>query len=341
MSYLRNRLLQAFITLYGIITIGFFAMRLMPGGPREYLISRVKSNPEEFGLDRSPTPQQINQILEQFLAAPPDKPVYIAYIDYLEGVFLHLDFGYSYIVSPGSEVLPLILEAAPWTILLSSISIVYGLFVGIILGSVMAYYEGTKFDIGMTTAMILDSAVPYYVAAVVLLYYFAYQYPIFPNGGRWDPNTTPGLNIPFILGVYYHAALPSLSMIITGFGGGALGMRANSIRIIGSDYIHVARLRGLSTYKISTRYLARNAILPMYTGIVIGIGGILGGSVILETIFGYAGMGQLMYQATMARDFPVITAALIITTTLFVFGTLLADFTYALIDPRAEQSSMG
>jgi len=341
MSYLRNRLLQAFVTMYGIITIGFVAIRLMPGGPREYLLAQIQSNPQQYGLDSDASPQEIQQALQQYVVTPPEQPIWEGYIDYMQGVIFEFDFGYSYIVDPGAPVVPLIAEAAPWTILISSVSIVYGLFVGIILGSVMAYYEGSKFDMGMTTAMILNSAIPYYVAAVVFLYFFAYQFQWFPNGGRYDPDTTPGLNWPFIQGVYYHAALPCLSLIATGFGGGALGMRANSIRVIGSDYIHVARLRGLSAYKISTRYLARNAILPMYTGIVIGIGGILGGSVILESIFAYEGMGLLMLEATLARDFPLLTAALIFTTFLFVLGTLLADFTYALIDPRAEQSSMG
>ncbi|WP_276256669.1 ABC transporter permease [Halomontanus rarus] len=235
----------------------------------------------------------------------------------------------------------MIAEAAPWTILLTSVSMVYGLFVGIILGTVMAYYEGSRFDIGMTTGMIANSAVPYYVAAIVLLYFFGYQLQWFPTGGRFDGDTTVGPNPEFVMSVYYHAALPCLSMIATGFGGGALGMRANAIRVLGSDYIRVAKLRGLSSYKISTRYLGRNAILPMYTGILVGIGGILGGSVILETIFAYPGMGMLMYDATLARDFPLLTASLVFTTVLFVIGTLLADFTYALIDPRAEQSSMG
>lgn len=341
MSYLRNRLLQAFITVYGIITIGFVFIRLMPGGPREFLRNDIRNNPGSYGLSGRPSAGEIEQIMQEYLSVPPDQPIWIDYIEYIQDIVLEFHFGYSYIVSPGNPVLPMIAEAAPWTILLTSISMVYGLFVGIILGTVMAYYEGTRFDIGMTTGMIANSAVPYYVAAIVLLYFLGYQLQWFPTGGRFDGDTTVGANPEFVLSVYYHAALPCLSMIATGFGGGALGMRANAIRVLGSDYIRVAKLRGLSSYKISTRYLGRNAILPMYTGILVGIGGILGGSVILETIFAYPGMGMLMYDATIARDFPLLTAALVFTTVLFVIGTVLADFTYALIDPRAEQSSMG
>lgn len=340
MAYLRNRLIQAFVTLFSIVTIGFVFIRLMPGGPRDYLRNQVRNNPQQFGLGPNPSPQEIRTVIERILVTPPEQPLWESYIDYLVGA-IQGDLGVSYIVDPGVSVMVLIAEAAPWTIFLSSISITYGLFVGIILGTVMAYYEGTKFDMGMTASMLFNSAIPYYVLAIALLYFFAYQVQWFPNGGRMDPSTTPGFNWPFVRGVFYHAALPSLSMILSGFGAGALGMRANAIRILGSDYIQVARLRGLSAYKISTRYLGRNAIIPMYTGIIIGIGGILGGSVILESIFSYPGMGLLMFEATVARDFPLLTANIIIGTLFFVVGTLLADFTYALIDPRAEQSSMG
>lgn len=340
MGYLRNRLIQAFVTLFSIVTIGFGFIRLMPGGPEEYLRSDIKSNPDKYGLGPRPKPQEVERVLNEILIVPPDQPIWEQFVDYMLGA-VQGDFGISYVVDPGVPVMQLIAEAAPWTIFLSSISMVYGLFVGIVLGTVMAYYEGSKFDLGMTASMLFNSAIPYYVAAILLLYLFAYQIQLFPRGGRMAPETTAGFNWPFIKGVFYHGALPSLSMIVTGFGGGALGMRANAVRILGSDYIRVARLRGLSAYKISTRYLGRNAILPMYTGIVIGIGGILGGSVILETIFSYQGMGMLMFEATIARDFPLLTANIVIGTAFFVAGTLIADFTYALIDPRAEQSSMG
>lgn len=340
MSYLRNRLIQAFVTLYSIVTLSFFFIRMMPGGPRQYLRNHIMKFPGRYGLPPNPSPMAVHRILERILIVPPDKPIWQAYLDYLVSI-AHGNFGISYVVAPGVPVMQLIAQAAPWTIFLSSISMVYGLFVGIILGTVMAYYEGSKFDTGMTASMLFSSAIPYYVIAIVLLYFFAYQLQWFPRGGHMDPTTTPGFNWQFIIGVYYYAALPALSMILSGFGGSALGMRANSIRVLGSDYIRVARLRGLSTYKISTRYIGRNAILPMYTGIIIGIGGILGGSVVLEAIFSYPGMGLLMFQAAIARDFPLLTANVVIITLFFVLGTLLADFTYSLIDPRAEQSSMG
>ncbi|MFB6121585.1 MAG: ABC transporter permease [Halobacteriaceae archaeon] len=325
--------------MFGIVTLGFFFIRMMPGGPADYLLQQIQANPTRYGLGRNPTLEEISKVLEQQLRMPPDAPLWKQYIEYLKGL-AQGNFGKSLIVDPNTPALQIIMEAAPWTIFLSVTGLVYSLVMGILLGSLMAYFEGGKFDVGTTMFMILNRAVPYYVVAIILLYFLGYVYGVFPTGGRFDATVQKGFNVTFIVSIYQHAAMPILSILITGFGGNALSMRANSIRLLGSDYIRVAQLRGLSTYTISTRYIARNAILPMYTGIVIGLGGILGGQVILEEIFAYNGLGLVMFNATAQRDFPLLTASLIITTFLFVLGTLIADFTYAWIDPRAEQSSM-
>jgi peptide/nickel transport system permease protein len=336
MSYLRDRLVQAVVTLFGIVTLGFVLNRLLPGGPVDYLRAQIAQNPEEYGLTESSPPEAYRRVIESIINVPPDQPIHVAYVRYMQSVFLEFDLGESIFVAQGAPVVQLVLERAPWTIFLSTIGLLYGLVIGIILGSLMAYYEGSKFDIGTSVAMVLDNSVPYYIAAIFLLLTLSFQLGWFPTGGKFNTSTTPGINWPYLSSVFYHAALPALSFIITGFGGRALGIRANSIRLVGSEYIRVAELRGLSTYRIATSYLAKNAILPMYTSIVIGLGGLLGGSVILEQIFQYPGMGLLMFEAVQARDFPVLMGGFLITSFLFVIGTLLADFTYSLIDPRAD-----
>ena len=341
MGYLRRRLLQAVVTLYSIVTLGFVFIRLIPGGPTDYLIAEIQRNPGQYGLPPNPELEEINQVLESQMNYSPGTPIYEQYLDYMHGIIFEFSLGQSIIYNPGFSNLELILEAAPWTIFISSVGLVYGLVAGIIFGSTMAYFEGSKYDVGTTVAIIFTGAVPYFVFAILLQTYFAYDLGWFPRGGRYNPNTTPGFNYPYLAGVFRHAALPMASTILLGFAGSALGLRANSIRVLGSNYIRVARLRGLSTYTIATRYVARNAILPMYTGIVLGLASLLGGAVILEQIFTYSGMGLLMYEATLQRDYPLLTANLILVTSLFVVGTLIADFTYSLIDPRAEQSSMG
>lgn len=339
MGYLRQRVTQALITLYAVVTLGFVLVRLMPGGPADYVRQKLQQNPGLVG--KGPfepiTREDVNRYMEIYLNLEPREPIWQEYINYVINIFTG-DFGTSIFVDPGVEVAQLLAEAAPWTIFISSIAIFYSFTVGVVLGAIMAYFEGSKFDVGMTVSMILNAAVPYYVVAIVLLYFMAYQWGWFPTGGRMNPNTTPGYNWAFIAGVFEHAALPVASMIATGFGGGALGMRANSIRILGSDYIHYARDRGLSSYMIATRYLARNAVLPQYTSLMISMATLIGGSVILEQIFSYPGMGLLMYRATLARDYPIITGVLFVSTAIFVVALLFADMTYSLIDPRAGQT---
>lgn len=336
MSYLRDRIIQALVTMWGIVTLAFFLNRSMPGGPIESLRADIFSNPEQYGLSRDPRPEEVDMVVERLINVNPDQPIHEAYIQYMIDVFIHFDFGQSISVHGGVDVMDLILAAAPWTVFLSSIALIHGAIVGIILGAVMAYYEGTKFDIGMTLVMIVDRGIPFYIAAIFLLYIFAFQFGWFPTGGRVDPSLEEGLNPAWIKSVFYHAFLPAMSIILTHFGGRALGMRANSIRLLGAPYVRNAHLRGLSQYRISVTYLARNAVLPIWTAIVISLGGLLGGSVILEMIFQYPGMGYLMFQAAILTDFPVLMGALVIVTFLFVIGTLIADFTYPLIDPRAK-----
>lgn len=336
MSYLRDRIIQALVSMWGIVTISFFLIRLMPGGPIVALELDIYANPHQYGLPPEPSEEEVNRVLENYANIPPDQSIWEAYLDYLISVFVHGDLGESITFAPGVEVSRLILEHAPWTIFLSTVALIYGMIVGIILGVFMAYYEGTKFDIGMTVSMILSSGIPYYVAAIFLLYIFGFQLEWFPSGGRVNPDYEPGMNWAWVSSVFYHAVLPVFSFIITGFGAGALAMRANSIRLLGEEYIEEAHLRGLSTYRISVTYLGRNAILPIWTSIITGLGGLLGGSVILEFIFQYPGMGHLMFRAAILQDYPVLMGALIVTTFLFIIGTLIADFTYPLIDPRAD-----
>ncbi|WP_335343101.1 ABC transporter permease [Halomontanus rarus] len=275
----------------------------------------------------------VNALVESYINIQPDEPLYVQYIDYMSSILVG-DFGQSYIISD-QAVSTILAQALPWTLFLMSIALFLRWTMGIMLGAVMAYMEGSRFDVSMTTTVITLHAVPYYVVAIILLWILAFNYPIFPSSGRMDMSTTPGFNIPFMVGVLKHSILPILSMLIAGFGGPAVGMRGNSIRVLGEDYLRVARLRGLSTRRIALRYVARNAILPMYTGLLISIGGLFGGSVILERIFGYPGIGYYLFQGTVSRDYPVMMGGFLLITFAVIVGILVADLTYGKLDPRA------
>ncbi|WP_049914620.1 ABC transporter permease [Haloterrigena salina] len=328
--YILKRLGQAFVTFVAVITVTFGLIRAMPGGPADYIRARVMRNRGSEGVSMS----EINSLTEAYTNFDPSTPVYVQYFDYVTNI-LQGNLGQS-VSFAGQSVNSLIIKAAPWTIFLLTIAILLTFAVGIVLGAVMAYREGSRFDTGSTVLSMFVNSVPYYVAALLLVYVFSIQLSIFPQSGNYAVGLEPGLTPIFIADVFYHAALPVASLVLTGFGGVAITMRGNSIQEIGEDYIRVAHLRGVPGRRIAVRYVGRNALLPMYTNLMISVGFMFGGSVILEQIFAYPGLGNYLLQGIHARDYPLMMGIFIVITAAVLICILIADLTYGLIDPRVS-----
>lgn len=334
MNYYVRRTAQALVTFIAATMIAFALYRLLPGGPVEAIKAQlIEQVLEEGGGSSQINMKQINQRVELYTGIDPDKPLWLAYYEYFTDILFRGDFGTS--IRYSKPVFDILFRAMPWSIFVSVYGLLLGFSMTVVLGSLMAYKEGSLFDKGSTVLVLVMKSVPYYVGAIVFLAVFAFQWGLFPTGGRFDPSATPGFNYEFVASVLHHGALPILTGFIVGFGGGALGLRANAVRIIGSDYLHAARLRGISTARITTRYVARNSILPIYMGLMMGIAGIFGSSVIMEYIFQYPGVGWYTFQALIFRDYPLLMGAFLFFTGLTIVGILLADFTYGFIDPRA------
>lgn len=330
--YYVERTGQAVFTLVAVVSISFVLIRKLPGGPQDYIKAQlVSQNPSEYsGTD-------LSQITQAYTNIDSTLPLHEQYIDYMAAV-LSGDLGKSIIEQrPVAEILG---EALPWTVFLMTTAMFLLFFIGVALGAVMAYREGSWFDSAASTVSIFLNSVPFYVAGIMLVYVLAYQYQLFPTRGRVGYGASPGEPVSFLISVLEHATLPILSFVLTGFGGMALTMRGNSIQVLGEDYLRVARLRGLSERRIALRYVARNAILPMYTGLMIQIGFLFGGSVVLEEIFSYTGVGYYLFQALEARDYPLMMGAFIVITIAVVIGVFIADVTYGLIDPTVESGGV-
>lgn len=325
MRWLIKRIGQMLFTIWTVITLSFLLIRFLPGGPIDYL---------QVQLRQQGIPQEtIDQYVQNYITILPSDPLHVQYIDYMSSVLM-LDFGTSF--WNNEPVFQILAAALPWTIFLMSIATLVNTVLGIIVGGIMAYMEGGKFDTGTTVMSIILTSIPYYVSAIVLIYIMGYQWGWFPTGGQVDQALQAGFNWPYIQSILYHSALPLISLTIGGWAGGALAMRGNAISVLGEDYVRVARLRGLTRRRIALRYIARNAMLPMYTGILISIAALLGGSVILEQIFAYPGVGYYLFQAVESRDYPLMMGGLIMTTVATIFGVFVADLTYNKIDPRAS-----
>lgn len=326
MSYYARRISQSIITMISVITITFLIIKYLPGGPMDYL---------ESLLQRQGRGGEIGELTDLYLSFNPETPIWVQYYDYLSGV-LTGDLGTSiYTSKPVSEMLA---NALPWTIFYASLSLIITYVVSIALGGILAYNEGSKFDIASTGVLMVFNSVPYYIVGMLLLSVLAFEHGFFPTSSRYDPTTTPGLNLPFIVGAFHHAALLMASFIVTTTGGIAISARGNSISILGSDYLRVGRLRGLSSSRIATRYVARNAMLPLYTQFMISMGYVFGGSTVLEMVFRYPGAGKLIIDALSTRDMPLMMGTFLVLTLAVVIGVFIADMTYGLLDPRTKSN---
>jgi peptide/nickel transport system permease protein len=328
MSYILKRIGQSILTVFVVISASFGLIRLLPGGPLDYLRAQAI---QQGGSDMSMA--EINARIAAQTNIAVDEPVYVQYIDYMIAMFQG-DFGQS--IWYDRAVTSVIGPAIPWTVFLTASALFLAFTIGVSLGAFMAYKEGSSFDVASTGIGLVLNSTPGYVVALLAVAFLGYRFELFPTGGRYASELTPGLNLPFLTSVLYHGTLPILSMAIVGFGGWALSMRGNSIRVLGEDYLRVARLRGLPTRRIAIRYVARNAILPMYTGLMIAIGTVFGGAVIIENIFAYPGVGFYLIQAINARDYPLMMGGFILITVAMVIGITIADLTYGWLDPRAK-----
>lgn len=331
-NYYVNRVLQMLVTLFTVITISFVIIRFLPGGPMQALKTQLLQRSRQTGeaLDE----ERVNNLVEAYVSVNPDQPILEQYVDYIASIATG-DLGQSFVYQ--EPVTQIMANALPWTLLLFGFATILTFVVNIALGALMAYSERSKFDSAISLYSIVSASVPYYILAVVLILIFGDILELFPTSGKMNTTIPAGFNVPFIASILNHMALPMLSIVLTS-GATSLAMRANSISVLGENYVRVARLRGLTSYTVATRYVGRNAILPMYTSMMIRLGTLFGGSVVLETVFSYSGLGYVLFSAIESRDYSLMMGGFILITAMIVLGLFIADLTYGFLDPRIRAS---
>ena len=322
-NYYVRRTARVFVTIFLVASLTFGLVRLLPGGPFTLLRAQL--------LRQGVPADEVDARIANLQNIRPDEPLWMQYIDYMTAL-VQGNLGES--ISLGEPVVSVLAKAAPWTVFVVLVSTILVFVVGIFLGSLQAYWEGSRFDQLVTGVSISMMSLPFYVVAVLLLYVFAYQFGWLPTAGTISNSVDRSLSVPFVVSALEHSILPIVSYTLGAAGGQALAMRGNSIQVLGNDYVQVARLRGLSDGRIATRYVARNAILPLYTGFLLLLGFRLGGTVILEQIFSYTGLGYYMITALNANDYPLMMGTFLVITVALVIGVFVADLTYSRIDPR-------
>ncbi|QGR19613.1 ABC transporter permease [Stygiolobus azoricus] len=327
--WLIRRFLMAFLTIIITIIISWALIEYSPNSPANAILSNLRvteaSNPKFAQIYASEL-----QFYKDLV--PHGNPI-IESLNYIIQV-LHGNLGLDVISE--EPVSAIIAQALPWTIFIVSTSLIISFFIGIRIGQKMGYKRGTKLDSSLTTFFTLLRSIPLYISGAILLFILGFELHIFPAGGAYSPTITPGLSLAFIESVLYHAVLPIFTLTLANLAGWALQMRANTIYTLGEDYVSFAEIRGVKDKLIETKYVGRNAILPLYTSLIISIGFSIGGSVFVEEIFSYPGIGNQLYYAITNNDYTLEMGIFIIIITAVVVGVLLADLTYSLIDPRVR-----
>jgi peptide/nickel transport system permease protein len=324
-SFLVKRLILAVVTIFAVVTLTFFMVRLMPGNAMSYLQAQLA---QQGGL----TTQQIAAKVQEAYGVQPRGPLAQQYLGYVGNAF-RLNFGTS-IIDPGKTVLSVIAGALPWTLLVIGFALLISFVIGVIVGTLIAAFPQNLLAKIATGVVSFLAAVPNYIVALVLIYLIADRDHLLPASGPYSLTTTPGVNFPFIGSVLQHAILPVLSYVIVAFGGWALTMKGSVSTILGADYVRSGEAWGLSRWRVTQSYIGRNAMLPMVTNLGLSLGYMFGGSVFIETFFVYPGLGYYLIQSVNQRDYPVMMGCFILITVAVVVSNLIVDLVYPLVDPR-------
>ena len=317
-SYIAKRLFLIAPLLFGITLITFAVIHLTPGSPVE-----VQT---EMSLKAS---AQARENLKKLYGL--DKPLHIQYFDWLKR-FVKLDFGKSMI--DGRKVIDKIWETIPITLIIDLLSLIVIFMISIPLGVYSATRQYTLFDKISTVGVFIGFSMPEFWLALLLMILFGVQLGWLPISGIQSIDVSEMNNVERVLDWVKHLILP---VGITAFGGLASlsrYSRSSMLEVIRQDYIKTAYAKGLKEHEVVFKHALRNALLPIVTILGLSIPGLIGGSVIFEMIFSIPGMGRLFFSSVMARDYPTIMGILTIVAVLTLIGNLIADISYALVDPR-------
>jgi peptide/nickel transport system permease protein len=328
-SYTFRAVVQGLLTIWAATTFTFFLIRLLPGNPVDIRIDQL--------MQRGYTLEEARNQAATLFDFDPDEPMLNQYLTYM-GNLLQGDLGVS-ITSAGTPVRDQILRYLPWTLISVGSALLISFSLGVLIGTICAYWRGSLFDHVMTAVASILSGIPDYVYAIVIILVAGVQLQWFNVGemrGAVDPSIPPGFTLAYIASVIQHAILPVVTYVLATIGVWILSMRSSTISTLGEDYINVAKARGLSERRILTAYVGRNAMLPLVTRLAISIGFVLSGSVIVERFFEYPGLGLQLARAVTSRDYTTMQGIFLVITIGVIVSNILADLMLGWLDPRVS-----
>jgi peptide/nickel transport system permease protein len=316
--YLLRRLAISVGTVYVLASLLFVLMHAMPGSPIDALIGPGMSS------------EQIENIENRFGL---NKPLRVQYIEFISSVAL-FEFGYS--IQTLEPVRERILDRLVPTLVLFAPAFVLQYSIGSIVGTYLGWRRGDPIDFGGFSLGLFMYSIPFFWLGWILLGVFSYELGLFPSGSMVPPYTTSFEWFAAVTNLLLHMTIPVLSLALVGWAGPMLIMRTTMQDVVDADFVDFARAQGYDEPTVMTRYGARNALIPVVTQGIIGIAFLIDGSVIVETVFSWPGLGQLLVNAIFSKDLPTALAAFYTLGVLIIILRLLTDIVYTMIDPRIE-----
>lgn len=321
-QFLAGRLAKGIVVLFAIAVLNFFLIRAAPGDPAQVLAGEAGAADEQLLI----------QLRERFGL---DQPLLTQLWVYLKG-YLTFDLGFSY--RQQQSVLSLILDRLPATLLLTGAAFIVSLGLGTLMGALAARRAGRWQDSVITTLALVFYATPLFWVALMSQIVFSLKLGLVPNVGY----ETIGANYTGLaraLDIASHLVLPALTLGLFFTALYARMMRASMLEVAGTDFVKTARAKGLAPGLVSRRHVARNAILPVVTLAGLQAGQLVGGAVLTETVFAWPGIGRLMFDALVQRDYSVLLGVFFMSSAMVVGFNILTDLVYRLADPRIEAVS--
>lgn len=330
MRYFGRKLAFYLVAAWAAVTLNFLLPQLIPGNPVLILLTKMQQS--------GPVPPGEQQALTKLLGLGGGN-LLTRYWQYLDNL-AHLRFGLSVTDFP-TPVTTELSSTIPWTLVLVGTATVLSFVVGIGLGALVGWKRGSRLDALIPSTTFL-TAMPYFWLALILLYLLADQvWHVFPGYGGYDTNSDldVGFNGPFLISAVQHAVLPALTIVLSSVGGWLLGMRNMMVSTLAEDYVVAAEAKGLRPRRIMVGYAARNAVLPSVSGFAVSLGFVVSGSIVMEQVFSYPGIGAKLFLAVQNDDYPLMQGIFLLITFAVLAANLIVDMLYGVIDPRTRADS--
>jgi peptide/nickel transport system permease protein len=311
------------LTLWAALSLNFFLPRVMPGNPIDNIIAKL----------HNVTPAQ-ELAIERSLGINNKAGIWQQYVTYF-GNTLQGKLGLSF-ANGGEPVSQLIRQALPYTLGLIGITTILAFIIGTAIGAIAAWRRGSHLDSALPPLFVFTTAIPFFWVGMMLILIFSSILGVLPSYGAYPIGATPSFSLTFIGQLLEYAILPSLTLLITGIGGWVLTMRNTMVTTLTEDYVRMARAKGLSPSKIMVSYAARNAILPNLTGFAMSLGFVVSGAILVEYVFNYPGLGNMLLTAVNNVDYPLMQGLFLIITICVLIAILLSDIATAILDPRTR-----